>query len=90
MKIFLNRKLPDDALSQFRIRDMRPGETITVLCDSVAEYNAARRTAQAAKLSMDKPDGYDCLIKSKSKENAVIISLEKDEPKTIEPKDGDE
>lgn len=75
MTIELTRILPDDALSQFRVRDMRPDEVITVSCDSVAEFNNSRRTANLTKDSACRPDGYLYKVESSSSKNTIKISL---------------
>lgn len=75
MTIELARILPDDALSQFRVRDMRPDEVITVTCDSVAEFNNSRRTANLVKDSARRVDGFRYKVESNSSNNTIKVSL---------------
>ena len=83
MTIELTRILPDDTLSQFRVRDMRPDEVITVACDSVAEFNNSRRTANLAKDSARRPDGYLYKVESSSSKNTIKVSLYKSKKEEV-------
>lgn len=77
MKVILTRILPDDFLSQFRVRDMRPGETITAECENVAEFNKARVNARLG--IYERSDGYEYKIKSNSTDNTITVTLSEKE-----------
>ena len=80
MDIVLSRILHDDTLSKFRIRDMRPEETILVSCETVAEFNAARGNAnQARRVMPPRPDGFQYKIETDSTRNTIKVSLYKNE-----------
>lgn len=79
MNIVLSRTLPDDTLSRFRIYDMRPDETIIVSCDTVAEFNNARRNADFARKGYLRNDGYQYKIESDTSRNTIKVSLYKEE-----------
>lgn len=79
MNIVLSRTLPDDALSKYRVCDMRPDEVILVSCDTVAEFNNSRRIAEYARKSMLRTDGYAYKIETNSTCNTVKVSLYKQE-----------
>lgn len=81
MIIELSRILPDDTLSQFRLRDMRPDESIIVACNSVAEFNKSRQAAKTVKAQFERPDGYQYRIQSNSTDNTIKVSLFKEERK---------
>ncbi len=81
MNLVLSRILPDDALSRFRIRDMRPDEIITVTCDTVAEFNSARRNADNVRNDPRRIDGYQYKIESDTARNTIKVSLFKEEKK---------
>lgn len=81
MTIELTRILPDDALSVFRVRDMRPDEVITVTCDTVAEFNNSKRTAENARRTADRIDGYQYRVQTDSSRNTVTVSLYKKQRK---------
>ena len=85
MVIQLKRILPDTALSQFRVRDMRPEEVITACCDSVNEYNNARRTAQTVASSFERSDGLKYKIESNGAKNTITVSLVKTTPTDVPP-----
>lgn len=79
MNIELSRILPDDALSQFRVRDMRPDEIILVTCDTVAEFNNSKKTAENVRRSASRTDGYQYRVQTDSSRNTVKVSLYKEE-----------
>lgn len=79
MNIELSRILPDDALSQFRVRDMRPDEIILVTCDTVAEFNNSKKTAENVRRSASRIDGYQYRVQTDSSRNTVKVSLFKEE-----------
>lgn len=79
MIIELSRILPDDTLSVFRLRDMRPDESVVVTCDNVAEFNKARQTAKVVKAQFERPDGCQYRIQSNSVNNTIKVSLCKEE-----------
>ena len=83
MIIELTRMLPDDALSQFRVRDMRPDEVITVTCDNVAEFNNSRRTANLVR-EYTRPDGYLYKVESSSSKNTIRVSLYEPKKEEVE------
>lgn len=83
MNIELTRTLPDDALSAFRVKDMRPDESIIISCDTVAEFNKSRQTAKVVKSQFERPDGYQYKIQSNSSENTIKVSLYKEEESEV-------
>lgn len=83
MNIVISRILPDDVLSRFRIRDMRPDEIIVATCDTVAEFNSAKRNADNVRKEPGRMDGYLYRIESDSTRNTIKVSLYKDERKEV-------
>lgn len=79
MEVVLTRTLPDDCLSRFRIRDMRPEETIKAVCDSVAEFNAAKRTAELVRKESKRTDGYCYQQRNDTVNSTITVYLTKEE-----------
>lgn len=77
MLIELKRNLPDNKLTQSRIRDMRSDEVIVARCETAAECKTAERVAYLAKQDYKRPDGLAYNIKSSFVDMVVTISVEK-------------
>lgn len=74
MEVLLSRILPDDTLSRFRVRDMRPDEIIRAHCANAAEFGTAKRQAAEGAKS-ERVDGFKYKVVTNSIENTVTISL---------------
>lgn len=75
MVIELKRKLPDNKLTQARIRDMRSDETLVAKCETAAECKTAERVAYLAKQDYQRPDGLGYNIKTSYVDMSVTVSI---------------
>lgn len=75
MLLELKRKLPDNKLTQARIRDMRSDETLVARCETAAECKTAERVAYLAKRDYERPDGFAYSIKTSYVDMSVTVTV---------------
>ena len=75
MKIEAIRLLPEDKLTQARVRDIRCDEVLMVHCANAAECRTAERVAYLARQNFERPDGLTYTINTSYADLTVKVSV---------------
>ncbi len=78
MKLFKTIPLEGDKLSAEHLASLGEGESITAVCETIAEKDNARQNAYHVRKNIPRPDGNTYKVKTSNINSTVTVSLIKE------------